>query len=333
VRNPEEYEDEFATVLNGGIPAGHPDSRRFDESHRVRNKLESQFTWNVTDRFSFSALAATLQDDFNLPGGVNRSTALNFVTGTTSPYYIYGLLKDINFNYGIDADFMVNSMATLFAEYSHERYHKRMVSRYRVPGGATPLPMDCSISGRACDSPNNDWESAAREQVDIFSLGTDLTFGKRTYVSTYYSLSAATGNVNSRPVGDSTLLTGPNKFLLVTTNAAVDYPQTTHRLHDLGVVFKYKVTKNISPRVEYRYQQNDIKDYQTSAMTPYMGCVSPVPPGAAIPGCTNPLIGTPSQNYPYFVVGDTSAVRYLFLGVDQPSYRVHNISFTLEYRF
>ncbi|HUS19615.1 MAG TPA: MtrB/PioB family outer membrane beta-barrel protein [Terriglobales bacterium] len=333
VRNPEEYEDEFFTEISGGIPEGQPDSRRFDEGHRVRNKLESQFTWNVTDRFSFSAIAATLQDDFNLPGGVNRSTPLNFISGTTSPYYIYGLLKDINFNYGIDADFMVNSAATLFAEYSHERYHKRMTSRYRAPGGAAPLPMDCSVSGRACDSPNNDWESAAREKVDIFSLGTDLTFGKRTYVTTFYSLSASTGNVNSRPLGDPTLLTGPNKFVLVTTNAAVDYPQTTHRLHDLGVVFKYKVTKNISPRVEYRYQQNDIKDYQTSAMTPYMGCVSPVPPGAAVPGCTSPLIGTPSSNYPYFVVGDTGAVRYLFLGADQPSYRVHNISFVLEYRF
>jgi MtrB/PioB family decaheme-associated outer membrane protein len=332
-RDPEAYEDEFFTVINGGIPAGHPDSRRFDEGHRIRNKMESQFSWNVNDRFSFSAVAGTLQDDYNRPGGVNRSTPLNFVTGTTSPYYIYGLLKDINFNYGIDADFVVNSAATLFAEYSHERYHKRMISRYRVPGGATPLPMNCSTSGRACDSPNNDWESAARDRVDIYSVGSDFTLGKRSWFTTYYSLSAAKGNVNSRPLGDPTLLTGADKFLLVTTNAAVDYPQTTHRLHEFGAVFKYRVTKNISPKVEYRYQQNDIKDYQTSAMTPYMGCVSPVPPGAAVPGCTSPLIGTASPFYPYFVVGDTGAVRYLFLGADQPSYRVHNISFTVEYRF
>ena len=244
------------------------------------------------------------------------------------------LLKDITFNYGFDGDFMLNSMATFFAEYSHERYHKRMISRYRVPGsGATPLPMDCSTANRACDSPNNDWESTARERVDIFSIGTDFMFGKRAYMTTFYSLSAAKGNVDSRPLGNTTLTTGPNKFMLTGTNAAVPYPETTHRLHDLGVVFKYKLNKNISPKFEYRYQQNDIRDYQTSAMTPYMGCVSGLPPAAPIPGCTSPLLGTASPYYPYFVVGDTGAVRYLFMGVDQPSYRVHNISFTLEYRF
>lgn len=333
IRNPEEYEDEFFTVISGGIPAAQPDSRRFDEGNRIRNKLESQFSWEVSDRFSFSAYGGTLQDDFNLPGGVNRSTPLNFISGTTNPYYIYGLLKDINFNYGVDADFSLTSAATLFAEYSHERYHKRMISRYRAPGGATPLPMDCSVSGRACDSPNNDWESAAREKVDIFSVGSDITMGKKAYFTTYYSLSASTGNVNSRPLGDTTLVTGPNKFILTGTNAAVDYPQTTYRLHEFGAVLKYKINKNLSPKVEYRFQQNDIRDYQTTAMTPYMGCVSGIPPASPVPGCTSPSIGTPSPFYPYFVVGDTGAVRYLFLGVDQPSYRVHNMSFTLEYRF
>jgi hypothetical protein len=32
-------------------------------------------------------------------------------------------------------------------------------------------------------------------------------------------------------------------------------------------------------------------------------------------------------------VGDTSAARYLFMGVDQPSYRAHILMATLEYRF
>lgn len=41
----------------------------------------------------------------------------------------------------------------------------------------------------------------------------------------------------------------------------------------------------------------------------------------------------PSLSYPYFVVGDTAAARYLFLGANQPSYRSHIITATLEYRF
>ena len=47
----------------------------------------------------------------------------------------------------------------------------------------------------------------------------------------------------------------------------------------------------------------------------------------------NLLAKYPSLYYPGFVVGDTAAARYLFLGADQPSYRVHIISATLEYRF
>jgi hypothetical protein len=44
-------------------------------------------------------------------------------------------------------------------------------------------------------------------------------------------------------------------------------------------------------------------------------------------------VGVASPFYPYFVVGDPSAARYLFLGVDQPSYHAHTVLATLEYRF
>ncbi|MEO6120314.1 MAG: MtrB/PioB family outer membrane beta-barrel protein [Terriglobales bacterium] len=333
MRDPKTYDDHFFHSTTGGVTESQVDSRRFDEAHRIREKVEAQFSYELTDRFGFSAFAGTLQDDYNLPGGTNRTTPLNFIPGTTNPYYIYGVLKDINFNYGVDMDFVLHPAATLFAEYSHERYHKRMASRYRVPGGAVPLPMDCGTSGRACDSPNNDWESTARERVDIFSVGTDFTLGKNAFFTTFYSLSAATGNVNSRPLGDPTLTTGVNRFLLIGTIAAVPYPQTTHRFHDLGVVLKYRITKNLAPKFEYRYEQADLKDYQTSPMTPYMGCVSALAPAATVPGCTNRLLGTPSVFYPYAVIGDTGAARQLFLGADQPSYKVHRATFTLEYRF
>ena len=44
-------------------------------------------------------------------------------------------------------------------------------------------------------------------------------------------------------------------------------------------------------------------------------------------------MGTPSPFYPFFLVGDTSAARYLFLGADQPSYRAHYLAATVEYHF
>lgn len=332
-RNPEQYEDEEALATGGGITNNQIFSRRFDEAARTRNRGDVQIMYDPTDRLSFSGFAGTLQDNYNHRGGVNSATPLNFIAGTTDPYFLYGVLKDLSYNAGFDGDFALTNAVSLFVEYSYERYHKSMASRYRVPGGATPTPLDCSISGRGCDSANNDWGSTARDFVHIFTLGWDVHLGKKTYFNTYYSLSAAKGHVDSRPFGDPTLTTGTDKFLLTGTNAAVDYPETVSRNHELVAIFKYKLTNNLMPKIEYRYQQFDSRDYQTTPMTPYMGCVSPLPPGTPVPGCTSPLLGTPSPFYPFFLVGDTSAARYLFLGADQPSYRAHYLAATLEYHF
>jgi MtrB/PioB family decaheme-associated outer membrane protein len=332
-RNPEQYVDDQALEVGGGITNDSIFSRRFDEAARTRNRGDAEIQYSPTDRLTFSGFAGTSQDNYNRRGGVNSPTPLNFIAGTANPYYLYGVLKDLSYNAGFDGDFTLTNAVTLFAEYSYERYYKSMASRLRAPGGATPTPLDCSIPGRGCDSANNDWGSTARDFIHIFTVGWDVQFGKKTYLNTYYSLSAAKGNVNSRPFGDPTLTTGPDKFLLTGTNAAVDYPETTSRNHELVAIFKYKLTSHLMPKIEYRYQQFDSRDYQTSPMTPYMGCVSPLPPATAVPNCPNLLIGTPSQFYPFFVVGDTSAARYLFLGADQPSYRAHYLAATLEYNF
>jgi len=332
-RNPEQYLDDQTLEINGGITADQIFSRRFDESTRTRNRGDAQIQYSPTDRLSFSGFGGTMQDNFNHQGGVNSAAPLNFIAGTTYPYYLYGVLKDLSYNAGFDSDFTLTNAVTMFAEYSYERYYKAMTSRYRAPGGGTPTPLDCSISGRGCDSANNDWGSTSREFVHILAGGIDVHFNKKANLNTYYTLSAAKGHVDSRPFGDPTLLTGPDKFLLIGTNAAVDYPETVSRSHQAVAIFRYKLTKNLTSKVEYRYQQFDSKDYQTSAMTPYMGCVSPLPPGAPVPGCTSPLLGTPSPFYPYFLVGDTSAARYLFLGADQPSYRAHYLAATVEYHF
>jgi hypothetical protein len=67
-----------------------------------------------------------------------------------------------------------------------------------------------------------------------------------------------------------------------------------------------------------------------------MGCVGA---GSVVvsPPCVNVganlLARSPSPFYPGFVVGDTAAARYLFLGADQPSYRSNIVTATLEYRF
>jgi MtrB/PioB family decaheme-associated outer membrane protein len=362
-RKPDAYQDDQASDPTTGVgilcsdtttvsfTADQRCSRRFDEAARLLDRADGLVQYSPFDKLTLSAFGGTLQNDYNRAGGANSPVPLNFLTGsaaTTGPYYLYGVLKDISYNYGFDADYALSTQVTLFTEYSHERYYKRIISRYRTPTTGAQTILTCN----GCDSANNDWESVTREPVDIYSLGADLYLGNKVYLTTYYSLSATKGNVDSRFLGDPTIagtaaVPNPNAFMLTGTNAAVPYPETVNRLHDVAVIFKYKLTPNLMPRVEYHYQQWDNKDYQTSVMTQFMGCVSPAPNGPpvtnTVPGCLSPILnsatsptpvpGVSSPFYPYFVVGDPSAARYLFLGVDQPSYHAHILMATLEYRF
>ncbi len=354
-RKPDKYEDEHSAALDcdpailatartaGVFPEVHPCNRRFDEAARLLNRVDTSVQYNA-QKFSVSGGFQTIQQDFNRKGvSSNSQTALNFLTGslaTTNPYYLYGALKDLSYIYTFDGTYAFSPEVSMFAEFTHEKYSKRMISRNRSPfAAAAPF---CSAGG--CDSANNDWESSYHDIFNTYAVGVDLYLWKKVYLTPYYSLSAGNGNVFSRFLGNSALLTAgdPDKFTLVGASAAVSYPPTTTRIHELSVVFKYKLTKNLIPKLEYRFQQFDNKDYQTSLMTPYMGCISPAGTGALVIGCpVRQLTGTTSPSptftaspfYPGFVVGDTSSARYIFLGADQPSYRVHVLTATLEYRF
>ena len=371
-RKPDQYEDEAsdgvecdATALSEAATAGifpevHPCGRRFDEAARLLDRVDALVEYSM-DKLTISGGFQTIQQDFNRRGaGSNSATPLNFLTGaaaTTKPYFLYGAMNDLSYTYTFDANYAFSPEVSLFAEYAHERYHKRMISRSRSPFAAT-APF-CAAGG--CESANNDWESTYRDIFDTYAAGVDLFLGKKVYLTTYYSLAAGKGNIDSRFLGDPTiqpsltsttctlitstpLLTNcPDKFVLVGASAGVSYPESVTRMHEVTVVLKYKLSERLMPKVEYRFQQFDNRDYQTSAMTPYMGCVSPAT-GTLVTGCPdrqmivinstdpNPTF-TPSSFYPGFVVGDTSAARYLYMGVDQPSYRVHTLTATLEYHF
>jgi MtrB/PioB family decaheme-associated outer membrane protein len=354
-RKPDKYEDEASEGLEcdpaallaartaGDFPEVQPCSRRFDEAARLLDRVDALVEYS-RDKFTVSAGFQTIQQDFNRRGeGSNSATPLNFLTGaaaTTKPYFLYGAINDLAYTYTFDATYAFSPEVSLFAEYAHERYHKRMISRSRTPF-ATTAPF-CSAGG--CDSANNDWESTYSDIFNTYSAGVDLFLAKKVYLTMYYSLAAGRGDITSRFLGDPTRLTAgdPDKFVLVGTSAGVSYPESVTRLHEVTAVIKYKLSERLMPKVEYRYQQFDNRDYQTSAMTPYMGCISPAT-GTLVNGCParmlftgatspNPTF-TPGPFYPGFVVGDTSAARYLFMGVDQPSYRVHTLTATLEYRF
>ena len=352
-RKPDSYQDDTVTNAAGGpvtcadtttvfFTADQRCLRRFDEAARLQNRGDALLQYTPWDKLTFSAFGGTLQNNYDLAAGTNSPTPLNFLTGAaaaTKAYYSYGLQKDISYSYGFDVHYAFSPQITLYAEYSREHYYTRMITRYRTPTNGAQTILTCT----GCDTPNNDWQSTTRDPVDVYSVGVDLYLSKKIYFTTYYTLSAGKGNVDSHFLGNPTILAGANAFLLTGTNAATPYPENVDRNHEVGVVFKYKLTDRLTPKIEYRYQQWDNRDYQTTVMTPYMGCVSSAPPSAPVAGCTAPILnsstsptplpGAASPFYPGFVVGDPSAARYLFLGVDQPSYHAHIVIATLEYRF
>ena len=112
----------------------------------TRNRGDAELVYSPTDRLSLSGFGGTVQDNYNHRGGVNSAAALNFVPGTAPDYFSYGVLKDLSYNAGFDADVTITNSVSMYAEYSWERYDKSMVSRYRVPGsGAAPTPLNCSV--------------------------------------------------------------------------------------------------------------------------------------------------------------------------------------------
>jgi MtrB/PioB family decaheme-associated outer membrane protein len=342
-RKPDYYQDENSSDPVTGAPinctsvsvvftADQRCNRRFDEAARILDRGDVMVQYDL-NRFSFGGTFQTIQSNFNRHGGVNSSVPLNFIGGITRPYYLYGALNDISWIYSFDADYTFSPAASVFTEYTRENYHRRMVSRYRTPTTGIQTILTCG----GCDTANNDWESTTQDVFDTYTAGLDFFIAKQIWFSPYYSLTSGKGNVLSRALGDPSIASGPNQFLLTGTAMPQDYPETTTRIHEVAAVVKFKMTSSLMPRFEYRYQQFDNRDYQTTPMTPYMGCIGA---GAVVvgPPCVNvagPTVAVkaPGPYYPGFVVGDTAAARYLFLGADQPSYRAHIFTATLEYHF
>jgi hypothetical protein len=194
--------------------------RRFDETARILDRGDATILYNV-GQFTFDGSFQTIQMDFNRRGGVNSPTPLNFVPGRTRPYYLYGNMNDLSWTYTFNTTYSFSPAASVFVEYAHEKYHKRMISRNRTPTSGTQTIETCG----GCDTPNNDWESIARDIFDTYAGGLDLFISKRFWISPYYSLAAGKGNVFSRALGDPSVTSGPR------TSSYSPAPQPQKTIH------------------------------------------------------------------------------------------------------
>lgn len=310
-----------------------PGTQRPDEGFRRRYRSDLLAQYDLTDRLSVSAFYRTVQDDLNRRNRLTSLTPLgdpSLITITTvrptpiyGPYYVYGLLKGLVWNWGGDFDFMLNKNTSLFAEYTRERLVERQVSRQRSKNTASqvgcPAPPTADANARADCDPINDWMTLERDIIDTYTVGTDLTFN-RLNLSLYYTLAASKGNTFSDGINcqigngpnDTCRTSFPNWKLDNATNRAVtlSFPETVSRLHEANVIVKFKLNETLSPKLEYRYQRFDYRDFQTSVMNPY--------------SFVGPLIDP---------AGTTGLQRMIFLGADTPGYSAHVFTATMSYSF
>ena len=285
------------------------------------------------------------------------------------PYYAYGVLNGIGRNFGAGANFAVSSKAVLFAEYAREKNTGVFVQGRGFdpssPCTRTSIPVTLrdaagvpgvAYSGtgseaRNCD-PINDLFQSNKDTVNSYYGGVDFTT-KKLDLSVYYSLSDGQSFAFADGVNCQIGTNGPNNFCgthfanwkldylsvaassstpIATTAAdpnrtyyaygtkdagGFGFPRSVYRLHDVGVVARFKLTDNFIPKIQYLFRQNDYNDWQTSMVNPY----NFVGGGYSFAStATEPL-------------GNSALQKMLLLGADNPSYRAHIVSFTLEYHF
>ena len=311
-----------------------PGTQRPDEGFRVRNRTDVLAEYDLTSRLSVSGFFGSSRDNFNRRNSLTSLTNLGdaslisftsvLPTPSYGPYYVYGVLRDTNWNGGGDIDFLVNERMTIFAEYAHERNFMRQVSRQRSANTASqvgcPAPASATANQKADCDPINDWMTVTKDAVDTYVAGADLNVVKKIGVSMYYSLSAAKGNSLTDGVNcqigngpNSRCRTNfPNWRLDTATNQAVtfSFPENVSRIHEANVTVRFKASENFTPKFEYRYERSDYKDYQTSMMNPYAFVGPSIDPG-----------------------GSTGMQRMIFLGADTPGYKAHVFTVSLSYSF
>ena len=250
-RDPKHYEpneESFPFGEGVGVLGQLHELRKFDEAARSRDRLDALLQLTFTDTVAASAFFGTSQDDYKDS--------------------LYGLLKDINYNFGFDFTYSPRPEISLFAEYTREKYKYSQRSRQRTPTN---------------DSTNNDWFSDMRDRIDTWAVGVDgSVFDNRIVLESFYSLSAAKGSIRTLALGSSAL-----PGFLVTT--AQDYPDTSNRFHQLVSSVKVRLPKHFWPKFEYRFEKYGRVDFQTDRLDPYMVPLDPstntsIFLGADVPG-------------------------------------------------
>jgi hypothetical protein len=309
------------------LDTGNVYARMPDLSTRDRNRGDVLLQWDATQKLSLSAFWGTLQDNFNQRNSVNSLTNLrdaNMVLSGTNPtpiygpYYAYGLLNSIGRNFGFDANYALTKNVVLFAEYGREKNNGIIMQ------GKNGNPAGCLPS---CD-PINDFMTATKDSIHSVFGGADVTVSKKLDFSVYYGWTLAQSFMQSDGV-NCQISNTPAGYCVshfadwnLDTKAAPaltwSYPQNVNRIHEVGAIVKFKLTDAVVPKFQYIFRQYANNDWQTGIVNPY--CLS---------GTTNTCFAAPLTDSAF----GNALQKQMYLGADNPSYRAHMFTATIEYHF
>ncbi|MBF8262129.1 MAG: exported protein of unknown function [candidate division NC10 bacterium] len=156
------------------------------------------------------------------------------------------------------------------------------------------------MSNVVCDFVDFNWRSVNRDTVDTYGVGADVSLiPNRLNLRLSYSFSDADTEINSFNPVTPTSGTAAQR----TTATAFNFPVANTNLHTLIAALRYNLTKNLSVKGEYRWEQFDETDWGTDAIG--------LSGSTAFPPTTNVFLGA----------------RFL------QDYDAHIGAFTLRYQF
>ena len=158
-------------------------------------------------------------------------------TAESYPDTIYGAQNDFNYSPSIGLVYAPAEWLKFFADYNWDRFDWRLDA----------------LSTTA-------WTSRGRDQVNTFSLGTDIdVIPNLLGIRLQYGFSDAVSKVHAS--GNA----GPN--------AATNYPTIINRWHEFLARLEYQLHKNIAVNLGYYYNDYKSKDYGVDIMKLWMGDV------------------------------------------------------------
>ena len=235
--------------------------RKFDEADRTRDRVEILASITPIETLNFTATYSLLQDDFD-----------------DSPL---GLQESRGWSAGGDLAYTPFPWLSFFVNYTHEEFKYDQLSRSRPvitnlntattvlqPGCAFSTPS-AAVSNAVCDFVDFNWRSVNRDTVDTYGVGADISLiPNRLNLKLSYSFSDADTEINSfnpiTPTSGQPPGAASNSQRVTAT--AFNFPVANTNLHTLIAALRYNLTKNLSVKGEYRWEQFNETDWGTDAI-------------------------------------------------------------------